>query len=231
LSPEQTSINLWSKYLYNYFANIQDELIWLSLDDFLPINNINIDCYNAAVDYMKNNKIGLCTISQTIYYESKDYRKPGKCIEGEKYFIYERNKKDLYNISLQPGLWNREYLCKIFNNNFTPWDVEIKGTKKSYTLPYINIGTCRGPRDNITSLMEFSYVSSLSSKWNPYINFQGFPLELIKEIIDNKLVNKDLITIGDPYDKIVFNPDVHDKFFFRNLHKYGGDHDFFLKNY
>jgi len=82
---------------------------------------------------MKQNKdIGFCTIGQTPSACPKRNEYDSTIIENENMFIYKRKKNINYQITLQPGIWNREYLCIFFNNNLIPPENLLIGAWNNY---------------------------------------------------------------------------------------------------
>ena len=236
LAEEQESIYLWSKYIYDYFITIQDELIFLALDDFLPIDFINMKCYDYIISTMKQyTNFGLTTISQSIWYTQDRVSKPIKILESnDNFFIFVRDKNDSYNISLQPGIWNKNYLLDIFKHNYTPWEMEIKGSEFSKKLEYNNLSTSYCPSSDIKCLLPYSYVSALSKQWTPYINVQGLCINIINELIDKNLIKEDIITIGCPLKKILYIKNITTNQFIKNLHTINDNkinEDLFFKKY
>ena len=51
-------------HTYDYLITIEDEFVFFALDDFFPIDYINKECLSYVLDYMKNNKVGFCNVSQ-----------------------------------------------------------------------------------------------------------------------------------------------------------------------
>lgn len=205
LSNEPQDISKWSMYLYNYFKNIDEENIFFALDDFFPINYLNKNAYEYVINFMKQNKdVGYCIIDQEPSACPKRNEYDSTIIENENMFIYKRKKNVNYQICLQPGIWNREYLCMIFNNNFTPWQIELNATPIANNLnTYYNI-SCSKNLNYKKCIMSYSTQSSLSSKWNG-ISVLGLKHDIVLELINNNLVSSDNLLIGAWKNYIKFN--------------------------
>tara|TARA_Y100000816_G_scaffold291421_1_gene282709 strand:+ start:2597 stop:3475 length:879 start_codon:yes stop_codon:yes gene_type:complete len=206
LSNEPQNISKWSWYLYNYFKNIDEENIFLVLDDFFPINYLNKNAYEFVINFMKQNKqVGFCTVGQTPSACPQRNEYDSTIAEDDNMFIYKRKKNINYQITLQPGIWNREYLCIFFNNYFTPWQMELNATPIANNLnTFYNIGSNKDL--NYTKcIMPYSTQSSLSSKWNG-ISVLGLKHEVVLELINNNLIPSENLLIGAWNNYIKFNP-------------------------
>jgi hypothetical protein len=206
LDNKPQNLSKWSVYLYDYFKNIDEEHFFLALDDFFPIDYFNKTAYDYALNYMKqNNQVGYCIIDQEPSADFKRNEYDTTIMENEHMFIYKRRPHVNYQICLQPGLWNREYFCKIFNNDFNPWEVELKGTNIANKLnTYYNIGTSKNMSYK-NCIMCYSTQSSLSSKWNG-ISVLGLNHNVVLELINNNLLPSDNLLIGAWNNYIKFNP-------------------------
>lgn len=197
LAPVQKNINLWSKYLHDYFLKIDDELLYFALDDFFPIDYLNQKSYDFIIDYMQKNKIGNCVVSQEPSSCPKRNEVEAIIKEDEDIFVYKRKKGVCYQIVLQPCIWNRNYLLKIFKQENTPWDLEIKVSSiANKDTEYYNISSSQFPKEPSKCIIPFSTQSSLSSKWGDKISVIGLKSEIVKELIDKKLLDKNKLIIG-----------------------------------
>jgi len=206
LASKQESIKKWSKYIYDYLITIKDELIFFALDDFFPIDYVNKQCLSYVVNYMKENKVGFCNVSQ----------EPSSCIKRNEvdkilidkdFFVYKRKKNVNYQLVLQPGIWNRKYLLEALSINLTPWEFELSRSNWANKHVYFNIATSNFPNNNHTCLMAYSAQSSLSSKWNGYISVLGLKHELVENMIKNKLLDKEKLIIGAWQNFVYWNND------------------------
>jgi len=193
LGIEQVSIQYWSIYIYNFFINITDELVFFALDDFFPIDYINKPSLLLSIDYMKNNKVGFCVVSQ----------EPSSChlrneveniiYDTEAYFLYRRKKNVNYQLVLQPGIWNRNYLCKMFKTPLSPWQFELdQSIFANNDTEYFNISSSNFPCENHKCIMPYSTHSSLSSKWSG-ISVIGLRPKYVDEMIKLGLFNEKII--------------------------------------
>jgi hypothetical protein len=205
LAPKQESIKKWSKYIYDYLITITDELVFFALDDFFPINFVDKQCLSYVVNYIKENNVGFCNVSQEPSC-CKKRNEVDQILIDKDYFVYKRKKNVNYQLVLQPGIWNRNYLIEALSVNLTPWQFELNRSNWANNHLYFNIATSNFPNNNHTCLLPYSTQSSLSSKWEGYISVLGLKHELVEDMIKNKLLDKEKLIIGAwqnfvPWDK------------------------------
>jgi hypothetical protein len=196
LSSEPQDLSQWSIYLFKYFCSINDELIFLALDDFFPINFINTKAYNYVFEYMTNNQnVGFCVVGQEPN-GGADINEL-KCVinETEDIFIYERKKHINYQLVLQPGIWNRQYLCAMLSVRSSPWEFELNTTYiANNNNNYFNISSSKD-KEYKKCILSYCTNSALSSKWNG-ICVLGLKHEYINELINNNLITCINLMIG-----------------------------------
>jgi hypothetical protein len=204
LSSSLQNISNWSLYIYNYFKTIDDKFIFFALDDFFPIDYFNKNVYDFVLNYMDNNSVGFCVLDQEPAGNIERNELDKIIEETDNMFIYRRKKNVNYQLVLQPGLWNREYFCKMFSISASPWEFELRTTQlaNSNNNSY-NISTSKYPGyDNC--IFPFSTQSSLSSKWNG-ISVLGLKHDIVLELIENNLLHNDKILIGAWDNYILFD--------------------------
>jgi hypothetical protein len=196
LSAEPQDISKWSLYLHDYFYTINDDLIFLALDDFFPIDYINKKAYDYVINYMTINKnVGFCVVDQSPEASIERNELNKIIIETDDYFIYERKKHVNYQLVLQPGIWNRTYLCKMLSIKSTPWTFELNNTiVANNDTSFYNIASSKNLNYK-KCIMCYCGHSALSSKWNG-ISVIGLKHEYIVELIKNKLIHTNNLLIG-----------------------------------
>lgn len=214
LAPKQESVNLWSKYIYNYLKNIDDNLVYFALDDFFPIDYLNKKCYEFVINYMKKNSVGFCIVGQQPSSCPKRNEVESIIHDSEEFFVYRRKKPVNYQLVLQPGIWNKNYLLKILNCNCTPWEFELKKSDlANQNDGYFNISTSKFPIDSPKCMFPFSITSSLSNRaWPGKISVLGLKNIYIKELIDNNLIdiNKIILRFGSYTELWNYNFNIND---------------------
>lgn len=209
LAESQESVNLWSKYIYNYLKNIKDEFIIFAMDDEFPIDYLNENLLNLTLSTLKsNNKYGLCNIGNTIYEKNRPFK---FIIDESTYNIWERNANE-YKINGQPVLWRTNYLLKQLKRNLTPWEFEIENSKLAINDNMIALHTSSMP--GIDLQQNINELKDLYNKKKPILNFGnetaltgnrgisnkinvlGLKLKYIEELINNKLVKSEDLIFG-----------------------------------
>ena len=206
LAPKQESVNLWSKYIYNYLKNIDDDLVYFALDDFFPIDYLNKKCYDYVINYMKKNSVGFCGLSQQPSSCPKRNEVESIIHESEEVFIYKRKKPINYQLCLQPGIWNKKYLVEALSIPISPWGFELSRTTwANNNTIFFNISTSDFPTNNYKCLLPYSEQSALSSKWLNLISVLGLRHEYVKELINNNLLDKNKLIIGAWNNYVMWN--------------------------
>jgi len=121
----------WTNYLIKYFSKIKDENIIFGLDDFLIARPINFkvleNCFLAV-----SPEIGRIDLQPMQYARKKYLFKFHKKINGvnfyelKKYYFWEQT----YGISAAFSIWNRKWFLKYLEKNMSPWEWELKSSKK-----------------------------------------------------------------------------------------------------
>ena len=190
----------WTKYIYDYFTNIDDEYIIFALEDFFPTMRPNKELIGQLLHLMQSNQnIGKADLTWDTFINvfdknnkvRKNYRQI-KNLTGCK--VLEVPKNAPYRITTQPSIWRRDYILEFLNNDWSPWDFEILGTEKSNTLD-----------DRIIACADSSFVN-YPTKWihkgavsrfhEDKINILGLDTDTIKELINEKLVKEEQLQWG-----------------------------------
>tara|TARA_B100000035_G_scaffold315153_1_gene334136 strand:- start:7650 stop:8561 length:912 start_codon:yes stop_codon:yes gene_type:complete len=204
LSNERQDISLWSVYLCKYFKTVNEKNIFFALDDFFPIDYFNKKTYDFAINYMNENPVGFCIVGQEPSGDPARGEVEKIIVENEDMFIYQRKKNVNYQLVLQPGIWNREYLCLMFNNPSTPWSFELQTTNiANNNNDFYNI-SCSKNISYEKCIMCYSTQSSLSSKWDG-ISVLGLKHEFILELIEKNMLSSSKLLIGAWNNYILFD--------------------------
>ena len=199
---QEGGANKWTRYLYDYFSSIEDEYVIFSLEDFFPIQEPNKEILNKLCQIMKNNKaVGRCDITwdsfinifdkNNVATKNKLYKAVERC---KNYKILEVPDSAPYRISTQPSIWRRDFLLKLLDNDWSPWQFEVLGTQFSSTLA-----------EKVITIADPSYIN-YPTKWihkgaisrfhENKVNVLGLDFDTIKELIDLNLVQEELLQWG-----------------------------------
>ena len=183
----------WTRYIHGFMKNIEDEFVIFSLDDFLLCTEPNIDMIETALELMKRNyKVGRFDLTFDSQVETG-------CVSVGKlnnYEIIQKHPRGSYRISTQPSIWNRKFLLKFLDNDWTPWDFEIRGTQKAsqekmsqHTLAYRD--------EHLINFPLRTTAKGAISRFNPNkYNMLGMPIKTIKELVSEDFFKEQDIIWG-----------------------------------
>jgi hypothetical protein len=191
----------WTRYLYDYFSSIEDEHIIFTLEDFFPSEKPNIQMLTQLYNLTKKNNVGRCDISWDSYInifdknnvatKTKSYK---VLVKNDNYVLLEVPKNAPYRISTQPSIWNREYLLKLLDNDWSPWDFEVLGTLSSRGLDKRVIALADPTFTNFPT--KWVHKGAISRYHEDKINVLGLDTDTIRELIDVGLVDRDKLQWG-----------------------------------
>ncbi|WP_050636209.1 hypothetical protein [Candidatus Stoquefichus sp. SB1] len=122
----------WSKKVYVASNKIKEKYIVLLLEDFFTTTFVNNDCFVELFDIIKKNNIDYCKLLN----QSKI---KGICFQNYSY-LHIIDKNENYGISLQPSIWNKDFLLTLLGNeNYNAWIFELNQIEnKIQNEKYIN---------------------------------------------------------------------------------------------
>lgn len=216
IANKQESIQKWTRYLYDYFSKIDDEYVTIILDDFFLLDYPDQSAFESAFSYLNKEevkRVELGITSSICHYKKYD-----------KDFLAYTQASD-YRITCQPSIWKREYLLEFLNNDWTPWEFEVKGSDQA-----------RNDGNEMllsqTGMLKTSQLSGMS-KHNPgLINILGIKPIDVQELIKSNLLDPERLIYGfnrtKPFRYLSYdgNPfDILDQYIGReaeNLKRYYG---------
>ena len=170
----------WTKDLYEFFKNTKDEYFILSLDDFFFNREADNNKLDNLLSYTKDHKVGRI---QLIDFQEGYYELLG--ISNESNTKLLRLKQDaIYRLSCQVSIRDRDYLLKYFNHNWTPWDLELRGSKHAMNDGWEIIGS-------YSSVMGSNIEGALSSKWPGKVNIRGLKDEDLEYLLKENILKKE----------------------------------------
>ena len=115
----------FSQSLKSYLEEIEEEYFILMLDDFLILEKVNNDLINKAFEFIREKKGVYLRLVPN----------PKGDFKIDKYFskIDVKNKVP-YITSLQMAIWKKDFLIKLLEYDFNPWEFEVKAGKTKEAL-------------------------------------------------------------------------------------------------
>ena len=107
----------WSKILIECLKSVKEEIILLSLDDFILRAKVDSQLLNSLVLHMKLKK----EINYLRLVPRPKAKKSNLAVFNEISF------NEPYRVSLQASLWRRDILIDLLDSNESPWQFELKG--------------------------------------------------------------------------------------------------------
>lgn len=190
------NIQLWSTYIAEYLKhNETNDHIMLTLDDYFPNKKLDINVYNDLVSLaISDDKIGRINVG---YFNYNRINQVNIISEKSEYDLFYLNQSVPYRLTCQTSLWNKSYLIRYFSNNFTPWDLELKGSDMANNDGFHIVGTYK------KFAFDWIQESSLSGRHPGKINVLGLPIEDIRYLINNNILDKNIVQYGMWQDRPV----------------------------
>ncbi len=114
----------WSESLRNCIRQIETDQILLVLEDFFLRSKIDPAKIISAIKFAREN-------ADVLYLSTRGRHKTENILDQN----YKKLRTDApYAISLQPAIWNRKCLLSLLENNWSPWQFEIKGSRVASEL-------------------------------------------------------------------------------------------------
>lgn len=130
---EDYPIGRWSDSLHKALSMIPDKHIIIMLEDYWIVHPVDTRAVSLAEDYMVKHpeviKFDLCA--------DRLYAKDANLHYGKHGFLDLVKSKpgSPYHLSLMTGIWNKGHLMSILKPAWSPWDIEIDGTRVLSTMP------------------------------------------------------------------------------------------------
>jgi len=182
----ENKIKHWTKHIYKFILeNEKNDYFILTLDDYLPNRHLKINIFDGLISYAEENgKIGRIGLGWSPVRGYENIKK----FDG--YTIYHLNQDTIYRLVCQTSVWNREYLLKYFNHNWTPWNLEIRGSKRAKNDDMEIIGA----KDDLP--FDWIEESALSSRWPEMINILGLQKEDLRYFVEEGIFKKENLQYG-----------------------------------
>ena len=163
----------WASNMLAYLKQLEDELVLFLLDDYYLSEPANTKALEQIVALMEDESIGYINLrpwSDDVLYQSEVLFGAWTLWQkvADKPIVGEYDKKTArYLLSLQPGLWRRDFLKRLLKKEEDGWQTEIRGTERArgtkekmlgilgtFPWPYVNVsryGTWRENQDGSTT--------------------------------------------------------------------------------
>jgi len=120
-------INRWSDSLIEALTHIQNDYVVIMLEDYWLTHTVNLTSVHHAFEYMWNNPnvIKFDLAGDRRYAQDADLKYATyKTLE-----IIRSKEHSPYHLSLMTGMWKKQHLLEVLVPGWSPWDVEIAGTR------------------------------------------------------------------------------------------------------
>jgi hypothetical protein len=192
LAPEQVGgATSWTRYIHDFMKDVEEEFVIFSLDDYLLCTKPDTQMIEIALGLMKRTaKIGRFDLTFDTQIEGNIA--PMGNVKG--LMVVHKKPNAPYRISTQPAIWNRDFLLQFLDNDWSPWDFEIKGSQKAATEKMPSQTVSFYDRDLIRYPIRTTAKGAVS-RFNPgKFNVLGLAPETIKELVEEGFFEeKDLI--------------------------------------
>lgn len=197
MKDKQVNIDHWAGNIYYTLRNEPGEFVIFMLDDYLPIDYVNLKILNYYLDAMKGDQdIVRCGLGSDMSFW------PHKVIDDfEDYQIIEKTGGSYY-ITCQPSIWRKDYLLSILARSTNPWQFEV--------------GNGNDGKRMLSSKGKYAFryiaESALSSRHPGKVNILGLKLKDVKWLIDKGVFNPDDLQFGQ-YKGVVAQYKDHGHYF------------------
>lgn len=191
---QEGGANKWTRYIHDYLKTIDDKHIIFSIDDYWLCQEPNMPMINEAINFARlNTKVGRFDLT----FDSQ--------VEGSIISVNSLKQKNIflkhpqarYRVSTQPAIWKLEYLLKILDNDWSPWQFELNGTVLAASR-YSNENHTFAFADNeMINYPLRTIAKGAVSRHNPgKYNVLGFSFDTIKELVAEGFFTEDELIWG-----------------------------------
>jgi hypothetical protein len=136
-------LDKWSDAFIKFLNLVPDEVFIFMLEDYWLVRPVDTDAVRILYDYMLQFdyvlKVDLCA-DRLYAMNMSDYGSVSRLD------LVQSHRGSPYHMSLMTGLWRKELLLKHVVPGESPWDIEIKGTRRlSLDETMLVLGTRQWP--------------------------------------------------------------------------------------
>ncbi len=144
-------ISKWTNGLIKYLHSISEQYVIIMLDDYWVNRTVDVRGIETLYDYMRSrpNILRVDLTGDRLYAQG--------VVDNEAYGHYDiiSAQGSQYQMSLMPGIWNKQLLLRFMMENWTPWEVEMAGTVSVNNNPEISVvGTRQWPVRIVNSIRQ-----------------------------------------------------------------------------
>jgi hypothetical protein len=115
----------WGARMLDGISECKTKYVLFLLEDYFLDYKYSESQLEEYIDLMNLNTIDRLQISPSDF---QSYNRLNENVSCNKYLQF--NKYSLYSISMQPSIWNVDYLKYVLLPEYSPWDFEINGSQK-----------------------------------------------------------------------------------------------------
>ena len=180
---QENGVNGWSNYLIDFFEKSEDEFFVLGLDDFMVVRDIDKDVFEECLSMIKSDEtIGRIELQPTHQFNRDGIEHYKTTSNGIEFIKCSDSSK--YRIAAAFSIWRKSWFLKNIERDWSPWEWELQGSKKSNNDGFKVLGT----KDR----WAIKKIEGLSAKYDGKLNVCGMLSEDLENI--KKLVK--------PYDRV-----------------------------
>lgn len=161
----------WTNGLIRYLNSIPDQQVLIMLDDYWLLRQVDWAGLLLLELYMKSraNVLRMDLTADRMFALGPRYPHEDPIYETCGHFDLVCRPQTQYQMSLQPGLWNKSALLNILQDNWDPWEVELAGTPRVNESQFVVVGTRQDP---------IRIVNALKYKFDK-VNLTGLSDEIV----------------------------------------------------
>lgn len=177
----------WTRDYYNYFKSIDDEYVFMCMDDMLPASKIDYEIFYEVMALMvQDETIGRYELGTGHGWHG---HKPILKVYDD-WHIHEYGSDSEYMISCMPAIWKREYLLKYLDHDWNAWQFEVEGSKLAKHDGYKTIAT--------GGLYAYRTNHTVSSTRYPgLMNVNGLDKAIVEYMITMGYFERDKLILGE----------------------------------
>jgi hypothetical protein len=147
IAPENYPVERWSDGVIEFLRSVDDDLFVWMLEDMLLTRTVDVRAVATLAEYMSFHReiIRIDLTTDRLYAFASPGQRPDYEYYGSLDLVWSEPHSP-YHLSLQAGIWRREYLLHYMVPGETPWELEMAGTERLSSTPeMVVLGTRQFP--------------------------------------------------------------------------------------